>query len=762
MSRYTPTPSIATPSVSDVTLTDDWQDVDGARDLPLRQNGSDPADRISVKLYPLRSDDALIVSVTPPQLPSNGLTRTHCDIVLVIDVSGSMSSAAPLPDVENKNEREAGGLSILDLTKHAARTVLETMKDGDRLGIVTFSNDATIVQELTAMAEEAKKETWARIDSLHDQGCTNLWSGIKAGLQLFQNAKPNGNVQGLYVLTDGQPNHMCPQKGYANSLRPMLEKMAKETEGSCVPTIHTFGFGYTIRSDLMSSIAEVGNGSYAFIPDAGMIGTVFVHAVANLFTTFAHSATVELKTLNHKFFQHQAMSVPAGLATEKNEKNKLILQLGNIQYGQSRDIWIQCPKITQNAVVSAVLNFKCPGGASQGFQAQAHFSEEIDLPQEKIEYQRYRSGICTFLSSLFPLKDNGEHSTISGEGKAFQQAQKNLDALVARIKACPVQGDGVKSLIADLVGDEPAGQISKAMISNQKEQFWIRWGRHYLPSLLHAHQRQMCNTFKDPGPLLYGKDSPLFIQCRDELDAAFDSLPAPKPSLPPPMVTSIDSHGNVVRKQGKHKMVHMSRYNSSSNPCFEGNCKVTLADRSEIPVKTLRPGMQVWTPMGGRQVVAVLKTNIRRNSQKLCQVGDLLVTPWHPFKHQGQWVFPAQVADRTVGFRGSVYSVLLTPSRQPDAHAIEVSGQVCVTLGHGIMKSPNDARAHGFFGNYRRVAISLSRLNADRNGHLRCVGLQRDDRTGLACGFVRPAIHRALSSKALNIGQTEMRVACSA
>jgi hypothetical protein len=41
-----------------------------------------------------------------------------------------------------------------------------------------------------------------------------------------------------------------------------------------LPTIHTFGFGYSIRSGLLQSIAEVGAGSYSFIPDAGMIGTV--------------------------------------------------------------------------------------------------------------------------------------------------------------------------------------------------------------------------------------------------------------------------------------------------------------------------------------------------------------------------------------------------------------------------------------------------------------------------------------------------------
>src|SRR3954447_26830306 len=106
------------------------------------------------------------------------------------------------------------------------------------------------------MTADAKKETWTRVEALRDEGCTNLWAGIKTGLHLFQNAKPNDNVQGLYVLTDGQPNHMCPQKGYVNTLRPMLEKTTHDSQGACNPTIHTFGFGYSIRSDLMSSIAE--------------------------------------------------------------------------------------------------------------------------------------------------------------------------------------------------------------------------------------------------------------------------------------------------------------------------------------------------------------------------------------------------------------------------------------------------------------------------------------------------------------------------
>lgn len=40
-------------------------------------------------------------------------------------------------------------------------------------------------------------------------------------------------------------------------------------------SIHTFGFGYDLRSGLLKSIAEMGGGNYAFIPDAGMIVRFF-------------------------------------------------------------------------------------------------------------------------------------------------------------------------------------------------------------------------------------------------------------------------------------------------------------------------------------------------------------------------------------------------------------------------------------------------------------------------------------------------------
>ena len=98
-------------------------------------------------IHPLAMDDGLIVRIQPPLEPAF-LAGDHipCDIVLIIDTSGSMRFDAPAP-IAGENGRtvlEDFGFSILDLVKHAARTIVATLDENDTLGIVTFSSDAHV------------------------------------------------------------------------------------------------------------------------------------------------------------------------------------------------------------------------------------------------------------------------------------------------------------------------------------------------------------------------------------------------------------------------------------------------------------------------------------------------------------------------------------------------------------------------------------------------------------------------------------------
>jgi Mg-chelatase subunit ChlD len=135
---------------------------------------------LTVTMNPLPERNGLIISIKPPREPLVPIEHVACDIVLVIDVSGSMSAEAPAP-AANPFEKERNGLTVLDLTKHAARTILETLNENDRLGLVTFSTEAKVVQQLLPMTKKNKKAALIKIEGLKVDSMTNLWHGILEG-----------------------------------------------------------------------------------------------------------------------------------------------------------------------------------------------------------------------------------------------------------------------------------------------------------------------------------------------------------------------------------------------------------------------------------------------------------------------------------------------------------------------------------------------------------------------------------------------------
>lgn len=511
-------------------------------------------------------------------------------------------------------------------------------------------------------------------------------------------------------------------------------------------TISTFGFGYSLQSGLLKSIAEIGGSSYAFIPDAGMIGTVFVHAVANLQSTFATKAVLQLD-----YTEPLELRESTGSTADQEEvqtdgsQRRLNINLGNLQFGQSRDLFLKVNNISKTdpfdekglATISAQLIYKKTGNAFNSFDdpssekitseaalratAQCSMLSDPDLSREEIAYHESRSKICEFISSLFPLNDLETHDAIDDD-KLPEQEEK-LGRLIDAVSTQGYTDDKNQSLLKDLQGKEPQGQISLAL----QLEYFRKWGKHYLPSLLNAHVRQACNTFKDPGPLQYGLDSPLFLVCRNNLDTVFDSLPSPEPSLPP-LGTMLASGERVA----------MGRYHNPSGVCFAGATPVELASGRRIAIRKLRRGMKVCTPAGSRKVAFVLKTPVE--GETLCQVGGTYVTPWHPISTDGKtWAFPATVAQRALRYTGCVYSIMLQRDANTDAHGIRVGDLWGVTLGHGLLRG-DDVRAHNFFGDYNKVGKALMARGVKKGGVIIGRGVERNGKSGLVTTFARSSV----------------------
>merc|ERR1712203_880846 len=103
--------------------------------------------------------------------------------------------------------------------------------------------------------------------------------------------------------------------------------------------------------------------------------------------------------------------------------------------------------------------------------------------------------------------------------------------------------------------EDLTGQVTEAI---SREEFYCKWGVHFLPSLMSAHLSQTCNNFKDPGVQFYGSD--LFNDLRDQADEIFLRLPPPRPTARPPPVTPAVSRTVVTQAAAPRSPVSMAAY----------------------------------------------------------------------------------------------------------------------------------------------------------------------------------------------------------
>ena len=288
----------------------------------------------------------------------------------------------------------------------------------------------------------------------------------------------------------------------------------------------------------------------------------------------------------------------------------------------------------------------------------------------------------------------------SGTLLEAQRILANFEAIYAR-HADPV----IKAYIRDIKSDlENEGQIGMSPA------YFGRWGEHHMRAYLRAQQLQLCMNFKDPGLQVYGGEGFHAIQIQTE--AIFCSLPPPRPSI----------------TVSTAPVTSMGVFHNASGGCFHGDSKIRMADGGHYPINQMVSGMQVATPYGGATIVALVVCNTYANSQPMCNVGNLWITPWHPVRIDNKWQFPANIVGYTDRVVSTVYNLVLDCNHIVYAEDIE-----CVTLGHGIGE---DVVSHNFFGT-NSVIEDLKKCNGWDVGRPTFVNLvsERDPISGDIVGW---------------------------
>lgn len=374
----------------------------------------------------------------------------------IIDNSGSMGES-----VGGAGGIEDMGFTRLDLVKHAVRTMAAILGPNDLMGIASFSAEAKIVLTPLAMNDVGKARVADALESIRPEGATNIFDGVKKAAALLADpAYASHNIVAM-LLTDGFPT-VNPPRGIV----PSLAGVRRPDRWA----LHAFGFGYNLDSALCTEVAQWGGGLFGFIPDATMVGTVFINALAHVLSTANLDTT----------FTYRA-SVAAPLET---------VAVGPVSYGQPRDYLFEVQ------------------GESQLNGAPVSSGD----PEHVLVHQMYKDAIRRALSIC----------KTSGVGAAA------LNSAVAVLNEFEVTfRDLADPFVQALVKDIKATKEGEGQIGMAPAHFG-RWGEHYMRAYLRAQELQQCMNFKDPGLQIYGGE--LFHALQDEGDRAFCDLPPPKPS----------------------------------------------------------------------------------------------------------------------------------------------------------------------------------------------------------------------------------------
>lgn len=204
----------------------------------LSENGDIP-----LNVVPDGDVYGLGVSITGPTRTLQ--ERRNVVLTILLDVSGSM-------DAPYAAETVSGVDSLLDVAKVGLTEMQQSLKTGDIINIVTFSNDADVEIEGHAAGDNSLDSL---IDSFSTRGTTNIGAGVTLAYNVANRTFDPDKANRVIMITDAFVNR--------GELDP--DEIARPTVINGLEGIFFSGIGVgsSFNDEVLNSVTEAGKGSYS-------------------------------------------------------------------------------------------------------------------------------------------------------------------------------------------------------------------------------------------------------------------------------------------------------------------------------------------------------------------------------------------------------------------------------------------------------------------------------------------------------------------
>lgn len=194
--------------------------------------------------------------------------REAANVVVVIDVSGSMQDGDKIGAVQ-----------------HALARFVEGLDPRDRLAIVTFADDAHLALPPTSVGE-ARDPILSSIGQLRAYGATNLDAGLRTGLQIADGMRGGPGVTRVVLLSDGVAT--------VGETRPEVLGRYADAARARTIALTTVGMGEQIDFALLEQLANGAGGAFHYVDRPAEVERVFGRELSALTGIAARDAHVRV------------------------------------------------------------------------------------------------------------------------------------------------------------------------------------------------------------------------------------------------------------------------------------------------------------------------------------------------------------------------------------------------------------------------------------------------------------------------------------
>lgn len=618
-------------------------DADPAPPAPVAPDAPRPP--LALTSQRIAGANKLLITLSTPEAPDATLPLT---CIGDFDISGSMGNASV---DTSTNTSDAAQFSRADLVRHSFATQIELLRPKDKTGLVLFDNSADVALPLTQMNATGRTAAKAVLVQITARGGTNIWTGLQRALTLAKSVDTTKENVAIILQTDGEsdPNYN-PPRGIAATFRAWLD-----SNPDVHITLHTVGYGYgkSLDMPLLRELATIGNGTVSYIADGSMVGTVFIHLLANLMSVIYRNLTLQIPEIGY------------------------VHRVGFLQSGQTRHFVVELPEGQTGDLTVAVRD-------TTGSVAESTIALD-SLEETSGAFALARQSLLTTL----------KRELAAAETNTFVNS-RCLDALCVGLAAAAPSDPRIAALLTDVRDpDANKGQISKAFDSTSA---FLRWGRHYIPWVISSHENEWAINFKDASSLtVYGTDTTRRLVERG--DGIFTTLPPPTASCATPTSAYGYGYGGYGgglpgSSPGLAPLASLASVHSSAGPCFLGASTVKMADGSQKRCDEIRVGD---VDIAGHKIRCVVKTLVPHAD--IVQLGSQPTagggfTLWHPVLVGGTWQHPADLGKIQRVQTDAIYNFVLE-----SGHCLVINDIMTCTMGHDF--TANAVIDHPYFGKRR-------------------------------------------------------------